>query len=62
MLYSLCRIPNFKSGKKFEIILFLKTADIAHIYHSIKFQYKIFNEWNLRNFKNIGLIELLYIS
>lgn len=60
MLYSLCRIPNFKTGKKIDI--FLKTADIAHIYHSIKFQYKIFNEWNLRNFKNIGLIELLYIS
>lgn len=61
MLYSLCRIPNFKTGKKFDNI-FLKTADIAHIYHSIKFQYKIFNEWNLRNFKNIGLIELPYIS
>lgn len=61
MLYSLCRIPNFKTGKKIYNI-FLKTADIAHIYHSIKFQYKIFNEWNLRNFKNIGLIELPYIS
>lgn len=59
MFYSLCRILNFKIGKKFDI--FLKIVDIVYIYYLIKFQYKIFNEWNLRNFKNIGLIELFYI-
>lgn len=61
MFYSLCRILNFKLGKKFDIILFLKIVDIVYIYYLIKFQYKIFNEWNLRNLKNIGLIELFYI-
>lgn len=35
MFYSLCRISNFKIGKKFDI--FLKIVDIVYIYYLIKF-------------------------